>query len=240
MFRNFLVAGAAFGFTVSGAVADEVETQAQAYDWTGAYVGAHLGYGDAHVAYDFATADEGFFNESAGTRVTETLDGLLGGGQIGFNWQSDDVVLGLEGTFTWLGFKEKMTSPFYPGSDEFKTKIDWVAAITPRAGFAIDDLLLYAKGGVAFADIKARIQDNIRELFVEKQKTQAGWTIGGGAEFALSENWIIGVEGNYYDFGSFGASENTRTFDGVPTTSFSDHDVETTMWSVLARFGYKF
>ncbi|MGE0146754.1 MAG: outer membrane protein [Parvibaculaceae bacterium] len=220
----------------AGAVADEPA----AFDWSGAYAGAHLGYGEADVDYDFAAIDEGFFNEGEGTRVSERLDDLIGGVQAGLNWQSGNIVLGLEGAFTWLGFDERSTSPFFPESDGFRTGIDWSAAITPRAGIAFDNVLLYAKGGVAFADVTGRIQDNLNELFVEKTKTQVGWTIGAGADYALSENWIIGAEGNYYDFGSFDAGENTRTFEGVETPSLSDHEIDTTMWSVLARISFMF
>lgn len=238
MLRKFLVTSAAIGLTASAAYGADIEAAPMAYDWSGAYIGAQLGYGEADVDYEFASFDEGFFNESRGTHFSDKLDGLIGGGQIGFNWQSDNLVLGLEGAFTWLGFDKSTTSPFF-STDEFKTKVDWSAVITPRVGFAFDNALFYAKGGVAFADIKARIQDNGAELFVEKKKTQVGWTIGGGIEYALTENWIIGAEGNYYDFGSFDAAENTRTFEGEPTGSFSDHDVDTDMWSVLARISYK-
>lgn len=239
MRRIFSFACATVAYTSGAAIAADISAPT-AYDWSGVYVGVHAGYDKADVSYDFASITEGYFNENRGTHFSEELDGFVGGGQVGFNWQYENLVLGLEGAFTWVDFDETSTSPFYPGSDEFESKVDWIAAITPRVGLTVENVMFYAKGGVAFADITARIQDNNAELFVETQKKRAGWTIGGGAEYALSENWIVGAEANYYDFGSFYAGENTTTFEGAPGIPSSDHDVSTTMWSVLARVSYKF
>lgn len=236
MFRMLLLAGTAFVLGCSIVQAADIEPFV-AYDWTGLYIGVHAGYASADTDYEFN--DVGFFNQDPADVLSQDFDGIIGGGQIGANVQWDSLVLGLEGSFTWANLDETTISPFFPDTDEFTTRIDWVATITPRAGFAIDNVLLYAKGGIAFADIKARIEDNFSEEFVETKKTSTGWTVGGGAEYALTEGWIIGIEGNYYDFGSFDAGEESRNPDGEPTGHFSNHDVDTTMWSVLARIGYK-
>lgn len=231
MFRNFLLSATAIGFMTSGALAADI-IGPTTYDWTGPYIGLNAGYGEADVDYKFH--DDGHYNNEPGDKFSHTLDGFVGGIQAGYNWQIDSFVLGLEGGFTWLDIEKRSTSPFFPDSDEFITNIDWVASVTPRVGVAMDNILFYAKGGVAFAEIDARIEDTAD--FVETEKTQTGWTVGGGIDFGLTERWTLGIEGNYYDFGSFDAAEENRDLDtGVPAGSFSDHDVETTMWSILAR-----
>ena len=62
--------------------------------------------------------------------------------------------------------------------------------------------------------------------------TQVGWTVGFGGELLLAGNWILGVEGNFYDFGSLKANSGIA--------NFPDHDVDVNMWSVLGRVSYKF
>jgi len=63
--------------------------------------------------------------------------------------------------------------------------------------------------------------------------------VGAGAEMALSENWIIGVEGDYYDFGTYSADKGGTN---LPVTSRpgTDDDVEASLWTILARISYKF
>ena len=75
--------------------------------------------------------------------------------------------------------------------------------------------------------------------FNDDDKTELGWTIGAGAEVALSENWIVGMEADYYDFGTYGASKDV-TNPPDPPQHATDYDVDASLWSILARVSYKF
>ncbi len=204
-----------------------------AYDWSGGYADVPAGNGSADIA--------DLFNDSAGETRSDSLVGLLGGGQIGYNWQIDNLVLGLEGSFTWAGFDEGslVNDDIGAGANlTSRTGVDWLAALTPRFGFAFDNVLLYGKGGLALAagseeDVAAGLR------FTEDSSTEVGWTVGAGAAVALSENWVIGVEGDYYDFGTYAVDKDIAAPPG-PSQPVSDHDADSSLWSLLARLSYRF
>jgi len=234
MLKPCLLVGAAITFAASQALAADI-VGPTTYDWTGPYIGLNAGYGEADVEYQFRTI--GHYNNDPGDDLSQTLDGFVAGIQTGYNWQIDSFVLGLEGGFTWLNFDQEKDSPFFD-TDTFITRVNWVGSITPRLGVALDNILFFAKGGVAFAGIDARIEDTAD--FVETNKTQVGWTVGGGIDYGLSERWTVGAEGNYYDFGSFDAGKTVQDFGGSPRTDRSDHDVDTSVWTVSARANFRF
>lgn len=210
---------------------------AQSYDWTGFYIGAHAGYGWGTANYGFNTS--GHYNNAIGDRFSHSTSGFLGGGQLGYNWQSGNLVLGLEGSLTWSDVRRtNVVSPFFPTSDRFTGSVGWLGTVTPRIGFAANSWLFYAKGGLAFGQIRSRIQDNFD--FTAASSTRLGWTVGLGAEYAINQNWSVGLEANYYDFGSFRVSQESTSLGGGPAGVFSDHNVKTTMWSALARVNYRF
>jgi outer membrane immunogenic protein len=239
MLKRLVLAGAVMTAAVPVVRAADFEAPA-GYDWSGFYIGAHAGYGSADIDYQFNADD--IFSNSAGSKHTESLDGLIGGGQIGHNWHFDNLVLGLEGSFTWAGLDAATLLDSGIGSNPTaRTGVDWLAALTPRFGFAFDNVLLYGKGGLALADLSTRLEQDVLAglSFSDDDKTEIGWTIGAGAEVALSENWIIGMEADYYDFGTYGADKDVTNPPDPPRPG-TDYDVDASLWSVLARISYKF
>jgi outer membrane immunogenic protein len=246
--RSFVFAVSAFAAfaPVAASAADlgvrpvkaPVAVLAPAYDWTGFYIGGHAGYGWADSRYNFNTA--GHYNFVAGDSFTHSLDGFMGGGHIGFNWQWSNIVLGLEGSWTYSDVRGNAISPFFPATDTFDTRVNWVATITPRLGVTTGPWLFYVKGGAAFADIRTDIRDTAD--FNRRDETKVGWTVGGGVEWMFANNWVIGVEGNYYDFGRCcdGLTESLIIGTNTPAGVFSDHDTRVDMWSVMGRISYKF
>jgi len=204
--------------------------------WTGFYLGAHGGWAGGTADYTFLTNDH--YNNTAGETASQSLSGGMAGGHIGFNWQWGNFLFGIEGSGDWSGVKKADASPFFPLTDTWTTKVKWLATITPRIGVTASNWLFYAKGGVVFASIFNRLEDNID--FVEDTVTRTGWTGGGGIEVMLTPSWILGVEGNYYDFGKFNFNQASTSFGGVTQAFGTDHDLHTTMWSVLGRVSYKF
>jgi outer membrane immunogenic protein len=102
-------------------------------------------------------------------------------------------------------------------------------------------VLIYGKGGLALADLGTRIEQPVLTgvRVNDDDKTELGWTIGAGAEVALSENWIVGMEADYYDFGTYGAGKDV-TNPPDPPQHATDYDVDASLWSILARVSYKF
>ena len=138
---------------------------------------------------------------------------FIGGGQAGYNWQSGNWLLGVEGDISWTGLNQSiittktMTPPlagFMVHSEAMKE--DWLATFRARAGFVVaPSFLLYATGGLAVAHVQTAsavaftvTPDIYAGTFDE---TRAGWTVGGGGEWMIARNWSIKAEYLYVDLG---------------------------------------
>jgi outer membrane immunogenic protein len=142
--------------------------------------------------------------------------GFTVGGQIGYNYQSGQWVFGIEESFEYFGLR---ASRIDTGSepDLFGTpfsvlksvKTDWLLTVRPRIGYAFNNTLIYATGGLAATEVKSvyEFSDSLGTIgVVDSSKTKAGWTVGGGVEQALSSNWSVKIEYLYTDFGSLSGS----------------------------------
>ena len=197
-----------------------------AYDWTGFYIGGHVGYGWADKTWQ-----DGF---GFGT-VTHNADGFLGGGQAGFNFQTGMFVLGVEGDFSWSGISGGTTGTGVliggaPFGATFNTDVDWTATLTGRVGLAFDRWLVYGKGGVAWARDKYSTNFYTFPGTVELSDTRVGWTAGAGVEYAFAPQWSAKLEYNYMDFGS-------RSVSFTPGTAT---DIDQQIHAVKFGINYKF
>src|SRR5262249_34593476 len=149
------------------------------YNWSGFYLGAHVG---------FANGKKAFFDEFDGSsRESHTVSGVVAGGQLGFNWQTGNLVLGLEGDASWTNADG---NHFWdPGSFTLSTEVKWMGTIAGRLGYAFDRVLVYAKGGAAFVHDEHRYVEGLDSA--DGDKTRWGWMVGGGIEIALASNWSI-------------------------------------------------
>ena len=159
------------------------------YNWSGFYVGGHIGGG---------FADSSWSDPFTGANDTFNKGGFLGGAQVGYNAQYNWLVLGLEGDFSWTGLKGSGTDSF---GDKISTKTEWTSTVTGRVGAAFDRVLVYGKGGVAFAHDVSSLMDpggnNSQDTL-----TRTGWTAGAGVEYAFDRNWSARLEYDYLGFGS--------------------------------------
>lgn len=156
------------------------------HNWTGFYVGGHVGYG---------------WNKFSSTNATigaRTYDGngWLGGVQAGYNYEIDPVVIGVEGDFSFSDVGYSTTSSGVTS----KVKNDYFATAAARLGYAFDRFLVYAKGGGAWT----RDKDSVGGLTGTFYRT--GWLFGAGVEYALADHWSVKAEYDYLGFPSI--SEN--------------------------------
>ncbi len=171
---------------------------APSFSWTGFYLGANIGLGIANTNYSALIPG-----------VPGSGSGLVGGLQAGYNWQINNVVLGLEGDFGYFGTRR--TGAFGVGSS-LTWRTQWDASIRGRLGVAVDRTLLYVTGGVGFADIGARGQIAGAALvnFAATQ-TRVGFQLGAGVEHAVTQNVSVRAE---YLYGNYGrkvlAGNNVR------------------------------
>jgi outer membrane immunogenic protein len=156
----------------------------RAFDWSGFYVGVNGGFGWGTSSYDFGAAGIDRFNVKGG----------LAGGTIGYNYQFGQTVVGIEGDLDWQNVKGSAICV----AGVCQTKSDWLGTVRGRLGYAIDRFMPYVTGGAAFGDVKT----NIPGLGSEST-TRAGWTVGGGAEYAFAPNWTVKAEYLFVDLGKF-------------------------------------
>jgi outer membrane immunogenic protein len=216
--------GAAFA---ADAVVDEVVVVDSAYNWSGVYVGAQLGYawGDSEM-------------ELLAFPVTSNPepDGILGGVYLGYNAQlGNGIVVGAEGDFAFADLHDSdgIFGPdgvAIPGQS-IEVDVNWTAAVRARLGYAAGRFLPYIAGGVAFADVDHEGFSAPDASAGGGSDTFVGWTIGAGAEYAFTDNVIFRAEYRYTDFGSE---------DYATTDNFEAHSVDLTTNDVRLGVSYKF
>lgn len=164
-----------------------------AYDWSGFYIGANGGYGFAS-----ANTTDVFTGGVLGGLVASgsgNASGGVAGGQIGYNYQINAAVLGIEGDFDWSGQSKTTTVGCGVGCTISGTsKIPWLATIRGRAGVAIDRVLIYGTAGVAFTDVSDSVSATGVGSIFSASSTNVGWTAGVGVEAALAQNWTVRAE----------------------------------------------
>ena len=154
----------------------------QAYNWTGFYAGINGGGGWGNSTWSSVAGSTDF-----------DLSGGLVGGTLGYNYQMGQVVFGLEGDIDWSNIKDSTSTGICAGGT-CETRNNWLGTARGRIGYAFDRFMPFVTGGAAFGDIKAT-----RVGFGNETTTKAGWTLGGGAEFAIAGPWTAKAEYLYVD-----------------------------------------
>jgi len=149
------------------------------YNWSGPYFGINLGYLWGTV-----------------TTLGMKPRGWAGGGQAGYNWQTGQVVFGGEADLQASGAEDT----FAP----FKFSNPWFGTVRGRAGYAFENVLLYATAGLAYGGGRLEIPG------LTETRTHLGWAGGGGLEIGLTPNWSAKAE---YLF--IGLSDKTYVVSGI-------------------------
>ena len=194
---------AAFAAVTVLGFASAASAAAPVWNWTGFYVGGNVGYGwgrsDAHLTIT-DTGNTFSFTQSD----TLHIDGVIGGGGIGYNWQYMNWVFGLEADIQGSGQKGDATficpagvcsTP--PVTTTVTEKLNWFGTVRPRLGWTVTpNIMLYATGGLAYGQIteSGTITNGTASTTFDAHKTSAGWTLGGGVEGQLVGNWTWRVE----------------------------------------------
>jgi len=151
------------------------------YTWSGFYLGINGGGGWGRSAWD----STGGFDISGG----------LVGGTVGYNYQIGQAVVGIEGDVDWADINGTTSTNCPLGC---KTSDTWLSTVRGRLGYAADRFMPFVTAGGAFGDIHASTP-----TLGGGSVSNAGWTVGGGLEFALMGNWTAKAEYLYVDLGKF-------------------------------------
>jgi outer membrane immunogenic protein len=198
------------------------------FNWTSCYLGGHLGGGFAHkdITDPVQLVQDSFLGPGMTTGVTTVSpspSGIVIGGQIGCDYQfASSWVIGIEGAASGSTMKASRTVGLPLGNPDtalVKASTDFLPSLTARIGYAIDNVLLYAKGGVALAGDRFNVTGSFAGVpfGFEGLDNRIGWTAGGGVDWAFSRHWSANLEYDYYQFGHGGVlmSDSINAFAGI-------------------------
>jgi len=209
------------------------------YDqWNGFYVGGNVGYGIGRL--DTSSANAVVLGANAGTTSTtadqRSLSGVIGGGQLGWNWQtSPNWLWGLEADFQ--GSDQKLSASsvsqaiaggiVQTTTESLQTKLDWFGTARLRTGYIVGNSLWYATGGLAYGRVESTSSiargPSVPTLVGagSVSSTKTGWTAGGGVETKLAGNWSAKLEYLYMDLGSQANNYTVFTGTGAVASNFT-------------------
>jgi outer membrane immunogenic protein len=241
--RRLSAATIAVAIQIAAATAFDAASPAKAatpapvavFNWTGFYIGLNAGGFDSNAnigtsttctpgqCYFIDTNTTNLFNSTGSRRVNSA--GFVGGAEAGFNWQAGNFVAGIETDFqsyrqngfgSGTAIYPTLAPSKFTVSQSFST--EWLWTLRPRIGVTSNNWLFYATGGLAVTSVKANwsfIDDFADAESASMSKTRTGWTIGGGAEYALSKRWSLKAEYLHLDFGNLQMTTNNLLDSGV-------------------------
>ncbi|MGA2892379.1 MAG: outer membrane protein [Xanthobacteraceae bacterium] len=195
-----------------------------AYNWGGIYVGINGGWGFGKATW---TSRLGSGSDSD--------NGGVVGGTLGFNYQMNAFVFGVEGDFDYSGINTGTSNSVCNISGTCQTGNTWLSTVRGRAGYAFDRVLLYLTAGGVFGSVQTTFNG------VTTTRTQEGWTAGLGVEYAFAQNWTAKLEYLYADLGSTSVNCSSAGCLAVPPAG-TPINASVSLTDSLVRVGvnYKF
>jgi outer membrane immunogenic protein len=150
------------------------------HSWAGPYIGGNIGYQWGDISNHAAEPS-----------------GINGGIQGGYNWQFGQFVFGGEADIQASGASDTFAA--------WKFSNPWFGTLRGRAGFAMNNILIYGTGGLAFGNVRAEV------LNLTETHSAAGWTLGAGMEIGITQNWSAKAEYLYVNL-----NDNQFALTGLP------------------------
>ena len=241
--------------------------------WAGFYIGLNAGAtfggnntanivstsllpGNAAAAALAALGTGAFGNNNNGTNVA-----FIGGGQIGWNWQSGGFVAGLEADIQGIAGRRNqqnnVTLGAVGGATILQTvptggQLQWLGTVRGRVGFAVSpSWLLYATGGLAYGGVNSNNNNGFSQVSIAGPalagfgvsdnrggNVRLGWTVGGGAEWMISQNWSVKAEYLYFDLGN--RTSNGVAIDAVTGLTYLGYQTSQRTNGHIARVGLNY
>jgi outer membrane immunogenic protein len=193
-------------------------TMAAVNNWSGFYVGGNVGYGwGGKTDLSYLPTPAAF--EASNTTFNSLAKGVVGGAQIGYNWQIGSLVTGLEADLQGSGVRGSVRQqPDQFSSFSFRSaeqNLSWFGTVRGRLGVTVTpDLLLYGTGGLGYGHAEGSTNTFFSNTFQfpgSFGKTKLGWAAGAGAEWMIARNWSAKIEYLHMDLGS-----ESTTVDAFP------------------------
>lgn len=165
------------------------------YDWSGAYVGLHAGLATGDFDYE-----AGPYGGPAMLDASISGSGFIGGGQVGYDFQSGAWVFGAVADIAFSSYSAEVEASMGGLELSAESELKYLGTVRGRIGRAFDRALFYGHGGLAYGETEQTVSFGPDSL--DFSQTRLGWTIGAGMEYALTDRVSFGTEYSYVDLGS--------------------------------------
>jgi len=190
-----------------------------AYNWNGFYAGVNAGYGWAELSW------------LPSGSATDDVEGVTGGVQAGVNYDLGGFVLGAEADLNITDIQRTVVTA---GIASATIGLDYYGTVRARAGYAFNRFLPYVTGGIAYGRFDTELSIAGLGVIVSDSENHVGWTIGAGAEYAVTDNLTVRAEYLYGDLG-------TKSYDFVtPLLVVAEGEARLTYQTARIGLNYKF
>jgi len=212
--------------------------------WAGFYLGVNGGYGWTGDGGRVVTRNSTDFLSTPGPEAS----GGFGGGQIGYNWQRERLVFGVEAdiqgadigdTVSGVGIASDGTSVFFRNRQD----LDFFGTVRGRLGYVFGNTLFYATGGFAYGDVTNQIIQPLNGapyLNLKKSDIATGYAIGAGFETPVSRSWTLKAEYQYIDLSGTVLSGQNICGCTTGATTFTSNDLDGAFNTIRVGLNYRF
>lgn len=201
------------------------------YSWTGFYIGGNGGWAESRNCWDFVGLAGAVLPDGCRDR-----SGGVVGGQIGYRWQANQWVFGVEAQGDWADLNSSRVSLINPLFST-STKTDGIGLFTGQIGYAWNQALFYVKGGGAVTSNRFSINSTLTGFeFASASNTRWGGAVGVGFEYGFNPGWSVGVE---YDHLFMGDANNSFSV-ANPVVAGALNRISQDVDMVTVRFNYRF
>jgi len=222
--KKFGLAGILFASGVSSAMAVDPSSspfapyQMPVWSWTGLYIGGDIGYGWSNVDHSITINALG---------VSTKPSGFIGGIHAGYNWQFGRFVAGFETDMAWANISDTIgvvgKIGLVPFAIQAEDRLHWLGTTRARLGFLpVQSLMIYGSIGAAYGSVEETVISSIGSSSINSSfarsfsasETRFGWAGGVGAEWAMTNNFLMRAEWLHYDLGSTSNALDTASHSG--------------------------
>jgi outer membrane immunogenic protein len=241
MNRSFCLTSAAALALVAVAAAPAFAQDDSIGSWTGPYAGVNFGFGGGAFSYPYAGTTDSAGTSPAEGRLRQNSSGVMGGVTLGYNYEMrDGLLVGLETDFDGTGVNANAGFSNFdttgPSSGSIQSRIDYLGTVRGRVGKPLfnNRFVPYITGGFAYGGVRTSDQTSTSPGganptgFISPTQVQTGWTVGGGAEYALNRHLSFKAEYLYVDLSQASLGNTGGTFTGPGFTLFNANVAEKT------------
>jgi outer membrane immunogenic protein len=215
------------------------------YRWQGLYIGGLAGYVWTHNTH--CDESSGAI-PNCGPSLTGVafpnydLNGAAWGATIGYNFQVQQWVIGIEADYSWTnldGSSPSIAGAFGCGAagELCVSSLDGIGTVRGRLGYSFGHVLPFVTAGVAFTRLSAGIRAG-GAFESSDSDTQTSFVLGGGMEIALTDNWSL--KGEYlHIFKADDFKYDVLNACGTPGCFLRQDDIQVFRVGINYRFGWR-